>query len=417
MANATNFNLTDISDAFKERFTGVMMDQYNNSNVTWMKIKKSFKFLGKQENRSLGLSNGSGFGTGSLPTASNDSASYDQANLTHKKVYSVVEIDRLAMKAGKNSEGIFDVSALEHVAKRAVTSLNRNMSRILFGDGTGELYVGNASNSNVSGAGTAGDPYVINMDGDATSMVWANFEEGDLVNINSETTNLSISAVSKTSGSESVSVVGTSTRLAALTGSGPFTTTDQIFPQGSKDNDPEGLEMIGNTSGTTYGVSHTNRRFQGTSIAAGGAAISEDLLNQLVLDIEEESGETPDMIVASYYQFRKIKDFMSDHKRIEVLPRDERLVGKVSFSALQFMSASGPVPIVADRFVKRDYVYALNTNKIEALHAPDFGWFDEDGTIFLRRDTSDTYQARYGGYMEIFIEPRFQGRLTGLADS
>jgi len=417
MANSTNFNLTDISDAFKEEFAGKSMDQYNNSNVTWMKIKKSFSFVGKKQYRSLGLSNGSGFGTNSLPTVSNDSASYDQAELTHKKVYSVVEIDRLAMKAGKNEKGIFDVSALEHVAKRAVSSLQRNMSRILFGAGDGALYTGNASNSNVTGAGTAGDPYDVLVDGDATSVIWANFEEGDLVNINSETTNLSIQAVVKTSGSEQLQLVGTSSRLGTLAGANPFTTSDVIYCQGSKDTDPEGLAMIGNTSGTTYGVSHTQRRFQGTSIAAGGAAISEDLLNQLVLEIEEESGETPDMIVASYYQFRKIKDFMSDHKRIEVQPRDERLVGKVSFSALQFMSASGPVPIVADRFVQKDYVYAINTNKIEALHAPDFGWFDEDGTVFLRRDASDTYQARYGGYMEIFIQPRFQGRLTGLADS
>lgn len=417
MANASNFNLTDISDAFKERFQGAMLDQYNNSNVTWMKIKKSFNFVGKKEYRSLGLSNGVGIGSGDLPTASHDSSSYDQAELTHKKVYAVVEIDRLAMKAGKTSEGIFDVSALKHVAERAVKGLNRNMSRILFGAGDGVLYTGNASNSNVTGAGSVADPYDILMDGDATSIVWANFEEGDLININSETTDLSIQAVVKTAGSEQIQVVGTSTRLAALAGSGPFTNTDKIYLQGSKDNDPEGLEMIGNTSGTTYGVSHTSRRFQGTSIAAGGAAISEDLLNQLVLEIEEESGETPDMIVASYYQFRKIKDFMSDHKRIEVSPRDERLVGKVSFSALQFMSASGPIPIVADRFVKKDYVYALNTNRIEAVHAPDFGWFDEDGTIFLRRDASDKYQARYGGYLEIFIQPRFQGRLTGLADS
>ena len=417
MANASNFNLSDISDAFKEEFAGASIDQYNNSNVTWAKIKKSFKFIGKKQYRSLGLSNGSGFGSGDLPSASHDSASYDQAELTHKKVYSVVEIDRLAMKAGKNSEGIFDVSALKHVAERAVSSLNRNMSRILFGNADGALYTGNASNSNVTGAGSTGDPYDVLMDGDATAIVWANFEEGDLVNINSETTDLSIQAVVKTAGSEQVQLVGTSSRLGTLAGANPFGASDVIYMQNSKDNDPQGLEMIGNTSGTTYSVSHTSRRFQGTSIAAAGAAVSEDLLNQLVLDIEEESGETPDMIVASYHQFRKIKDFMSDHKRIEVLPRDERLVGKVSFSALQFMSASGPVPIVADRFVQKDMVYALNTNKIEALHAPDFGWFDDDGTIFLRRDASDKYQARYGGYMEIYIQPRFQGRLTGLADS
>lgn len=417
MANASNFNLTDISDAFKEVYAGKSIDQYNNNTPIWAKIKKTFNFQGKKEYRSVGLSNGSGFGTGSLPTVSHDSASYDQAELTHKKVYSVVEIDRLAMKAGKTEKGIFDVSALEHVAKRAVSALNRNMERILFQDGDGALYTGNASNANVTGAGTAGDPYDLLMDGDATAVVWANFEEGDLVNVNAETTNLSIQAVIKTSGAEQLELVGTSARLAALAGAGPFTTTDTLYAQGSKDNDPQGLKILTKTSGTTYGIAHTNRRWQGQNIAAGGAAISEDLLNQLVLDIEENSGKTPDMIVASYYQFRKIKDFMSDHKRIQVMPRDARLAGKVSFSLLEFMSASGPIPIVASRFVDKDRVYAINTDHIEALHAADFGWFDEDGTIFLRRDTSDKYQARYGGYMQIYIEPHFHGVLTGLADS
>ena len=410
---ATNFNLTDISDMFKERYVGKSIDQYNNSNVLWAKIKKSFNFVGKKDYRSVGLSDGSGFGTGSLPTVSNSSASYDQAELTAKAVYSVVEIDRQAMKAGKTQDGIFDVSALEHVAKRAVSSLTRNMQRILYGNADGKLYVGSASNGNVTGAGTSGDPYVIPMAGDTTLFIPANFEEGDLVNINSETTTLEITVVNLST--PSLSLVGTSTRLAALTGANPFTTTDKIYAQGSKDNDPQGLELLTLTSGSTYGVSHTKRRWQGTNIDAAGAGISEDLLNRLVLDIEEKSGKTPDMIIASYHQFRKIKDFMADHKRLEVSPRDEKLLGKVSFSALQFMSASGAIPIVADRFVAKDRVMAVNTDHIEAVHRPDFGWFDEDGTVFLRRDAADRYQARYGGYMQIYIEPAFHGLLDGLA--
>ena len=415
MANANNFNLTDISDAFKERFMGVSSDQYNNSNVVWSQIKKSFNFVGKKEYRSVGLSQGTGIGFGALPTPSHDSGSYDQAELTHKKVYSVVELDRLSMKAGKNSDGIFDVSSLEHVAKRGVEGLKRLMQVALYGNGDGSLYTGNASNSNVTGAGTTGDPYDILVDGDVDEFVVANFEEGDLININSETTDLSIQAVVLTSGSEQIQVVGTSARLCTLSGANPFTTSDKIYLQGSKDLAPEGLQLLGNTSGTSYAVSHTNRRWQGKKIDAGGAAISEDLLNQLILEIEEQSGKSPSMIVASYKQFRKIKDFMSDHKRIEIIPRDERLVGKVSFSALQFMSASGPIPIVADRFVQRDRIYALNKDHIEAVHAPDFGWFDEDGSVFMRRDSSDQYQARYGGYCQLYIEPAFHGYIDELA--
>lgn len=415
MTNATNFNLTDISDAFKVRYTGTMMKQYNNANVTWMKIKKTYSFLGKQEIRSLKMSDGSGFGTGTLPTVSASSQSYAQAAVTHKKVYSVVEIDRLSMKAGKNSEGIYDVSALELVAKEAVTALNRNMSRILFGAGDGKLYTGNASNANVSVSGSA---YTVNLNGSVKDIIWANFEEGDLVNINTETTTLEVTTVTKTAGSEAVVLTGTSARLATLQGANPFTTTDYIVCQGSLNNDPSGLAMVKLTSGSDYGINHALRRFQGNYIAASSVTISEDLLNQLILAVEEESGVTPDIIVCSYYQFRKIKDFLGDNKRTIIEPRDESLRGKVSFSALEFMSASGSIPIVADRFVKKDSIFALNTSKIEAMHAPDFGWMSEEGEpVFLRRDTADRYQARYGGYMNILIEPRFQGLIDGLATS
>lgn len=416
MTNATNLNLTDFSDAFKERFEGTMQMQYNNSNVVWAKIKKSYSFVGKKDYRSLELSGGGGFASGAtLPTVSYDGAQLDQAEITAKQVFSLAEIDHQAMKAGKNSEGFFDMSSMKFVAKKAVEVLNRNMQRILYGNADGKLYTGNASNSNVSGTGTACDPYIVPVNGALADLIFANFEEGDLVNVKTETTNLSVLKVVTTAGSEAIHLVGTSTRLATLSTANPFTTTDYFCAQASLNNDPQGLEILSKTSSTTYNVAHTNRRFQGSVIACSSAGVSEDLLNQLVLTIEEKCGKTPDLIVSSYYQFRKIKDFMSDHKRMEVSPRDESLIGKVSFSALQFMSAAGAIPIVADRFIAKDRVYAINTDHIEAIHRPDWGWLDEGEGIFVRRDTINRYQGRYGGYLQIFIEPAFHGYLDGLA--
>ena len=49
------------------------------------------------------------------------------------------------------------------------------------------------------------------------------------------------------------------------------------------------------------------------------------------------------------------------------------------------------------------------------MHAPDFGWHDEDGTVFMRRDASLQYQARYGGLIQIYINPHFHGVLDELS--
>ncbi|MCK5666375.1 MAG: hypothetical protein KAI17_22950, partial [Thiotrichaceae bacterium] len=82
---------------------------------------------------------------------------------------------------------------------------------------------------------------------------------------------------------------------------------------------------------------------------------------------------------------------------------------------VEFMSTRGPIGIFADRFCDDDRMYFLNDNFIEVHHRPDFGWFDDDGTVFLRESNSDEDSARYGGYFQNYITPTAHGVLTGLA--
>ena len=60
-------------------------------------------------------------------------------------------------------------------------------------------------------------------------------------------------------------------------------------------------------------------------------------------------------------------------------------------------------------------MYMLNDNFIEIKHRPDFGWFDDDGSVFLRTASQDAYEARYGGYLEAYVVPSFHGVISGLA--
>jgi hypothetical protein len=185
--------------------------------------------------------------------------------------------------------------------------------------------------------------------------------------------------------------------------------------QGSKDNDPYGLKQVCDaTSGSLYGVT-VDRRWQAYQAAAGGAGISTDNLNLDMLSIEKKVGKCPDMIVTSYEQYIKIQNLLEDQKRYVIDPRAKDLKGVVSFKGLEFMGPKGPVGIFYDRMVDKDRVYYLNSNFIEIHHAPGFGWFEDDGTVFLRKASSDEYEARYGGYLQVYIQPPFQGVRTGLS--
>lgn len=412
-----NLNLTDATDLFKIKYGKLSENTYNSSNVLLARVRKSYDFKGKNETAAVPTSFAGGVGSGSLPTVNSDSV--DSYTITRKKVYARAEIEREAIKAAADDEGSF-VRGTKWVVKRAVEAYMRNCSRILFNDssansglGNGAVAAGDAS-TNVSGAGSSGSPYVVVL---AADTVEAFVEEGDYLHYDAESGSANLLLVSSyVPSTQTISLVGTSSGLGTLSGSGPVPANKYLYMQNSKANDPTGLgEVLNATSGSLYGISVKRRWQAGVQSASAGLGITTDMMNNDILEIDRKSGKCPDMITTSYTQFRKLLNIMEDKKYIDVAPRSEELKGKISFKGLEYMSSAGPVPIFPDRFMKNDEVYYLNSDHIEIKHAPGFGWFDDDGTIFLRKADDDAYEARYGGYWETLINPVYQGVRSGLA--
>ena len=362
-------------------------------------------------------------GVGSAVLPQPGVANYSDALITSKKVYATCQIDRESIKASADDAGSF-VRATKEVVQKCVESYMRNGSRILFGDGTGILGRGDATGANVAGAGTSGSPYVIQI----PLAQWneANWEEKDLVQVVTgitdapttgaggamETTLLEIVAVD--TANRKISLVGTSVRLAALTTANPLAATDAIVMQGSYMADPMGLKgVVDATSGSLYNIP-VARRWSSIVKNAGGSGLITDMMNEVMLETERRSGKAPNMIVTSFTQYRKLLNLLEDHKRYNLPARESSLKGVVSFSGIEFMSSRGAIGVFADRFCDADRMYFLNDEQIEVHHRPGFGWFDDDGTVFLRT-SGDAYEARYGGYLENYIVPSFQGCLKGLA--
>lgn len=407
MAANRTFSLSEASQLFKIKYGKLSENVYNSSNVLLGRVKKSYNFTGKQILHAIPQSFAGGVGSGSLPTA--NTAQYAEAIIQAKKVYSVVEIDRESIKASMSDEGAF-VRATKEVVQKGVESWMRNMSRILFADASAKLADGDNA-TNVSGTGTLGDPYIVRL---ASTTKEANIEERDLINVDTETTNLEVLAYDPST--QDVSLVGSSATLAGLTGSAPF--AGALYMQGSKDNDPEGLKgVLDATSGSKYGIS-VGRRWKAEQIDASSATISSALMNKAMLAVEKKTGKVPNLIVTSYKQFEKLLNIFEDDKRYPI-PNRAGIKDKngvvISFSGIQFMSTSGPVAVVAERFCEDDRMYFLNDNYIHIHHRPDFGWFDDDGTVFLRKAASDEYEARYGGYLQVYIDPNFHAVITNLS--
>lgn len=405
-----NLNLTQASALFKTKYVRLSRDMFNSENVVFAKIKRNDQFVGDQALISVPTSFGGGVGSGLLPKA--NPATYQKMLITSKRTYATIEIDRESIKAASTDEGAF-VRATKEQVKRGVQSWQRNASRILFNDSV-------ATNGNGRLGSFSGNQTVVSVDVYdvvITTATWklANWEPKDYVNVNSNSAEFEITSVTASTRTVRLTQIsGASLNLATI-GAG----THNIFMQNSRDNDPTGARgVINATSGTAFGITIAYRWQASSNIAAASAGLTPDLLNQQTMDIKYAFGETHDMFVTSFVQYRRVLNQLEDQKRYMIVEsRNSGPRGKFSFQALEFMADTGPIPVIAERFVEDDTVYSLNSDFIEMHARPDGGWIDDDlsGSIFLRSPTSDSFQARYAVYFEFGIMPTAHGIITGLA--
>ena len=409
------YSASNEANLMKIKYGKLIEDQFNKENVLFARLKLKTDFVGSQLDMPVVQSIGGGVASGSLPTANENKIG--KATLTAKKVYAVISVDRESMKSAKTDEGSF-VKFTAFPVKIAIDSFNRNLERMITvgnATGTGALATGNAGNTVVSGAGSACSPYLITLD--ASGIYYdtdaSPFEEGDLVNINTETTDLEIVTIATTATSVILSLVGTSSRLGTLAGGcgTAFGASDVIYMQSSKDKEMIGLRgAIAATSSTLYGVT-VGRRWKAYQKNASSAALTTDLINEMVIKLKQQCGKSPKMILTSYNQYIKLLNLLEDQKRFPIPARR----ADVSFEAVQIMTPEGAIPVIASRFVPADEMFFLNDDHMELhLRPGGFEWFEDDGTVFLREAT-DSYAARYGGYGQFFVNPHFQGYLHTLA--
>lgn len=399
---------------------------YNSENVLQGRIKKKHDFIGKQKFVATPLSFSGGVGAGKLPKS--NTGKYEGAVITSKRVYATCEIEREAIKASKGDKGAF-VEATKESVKKTVESYMRNSSRILFGDGSGVLGRGDAV-ANVTGNGSDATPFVVTIS-DA-SWKEASFEERDFLQYVSgmnaypdntggaaeggqtETNLLEVVEVDEIA--KTVSLCGTSPALTALIGN-PVPATSGLCMQKSYLMDPTGLKSIFDEAvsgaGALYNIP-TQRRWKAYLKDANGNGVTPDIINGGMLQVKKKCGKSPTMIMCGFEQYQNIQALLEDQKVYNI--PNKNLKGHLGFEGLEWIGSEGKkIGIFIDRFADEDKLYLLNDSYIECHHRPGFGWFDDDGTVFLRLQDEDSYGARYGGYYENFITPTMQGFIHNLA--
>lgn len=406
----SSYNLTTASGIFKTKYIRMSRDMYNSESVILAKTKRNDVLVGDQGVVSVPTSIGGGRGTGVLPRA--NAAAYQKMTITAKKTFALIEIDNEAIKASSTDEGAF-VRLSKEPVKRGVQSWQGNQSRMLFNDSVTANGNGRLGSFSGSQALVSADIYDVTIT--AASWKQANVEVKDYVNVNSNSALFEITNVTPSTRVVRLQQIDGPTLDLSTIGAG----THNIFMQNSRNNDCTGLRgALLATSGTLYGINVGYRWQASSQQLAVAVGITPDLMNQSALDVKYNFGESPDMMVTSFVQYRKLLNQLEDQKRYMIVEsRNSGPKGKFSFQALEFMSDNGPVPVIAERFVEDDTFYSLNSDFIELHCRPDGGWVENPqmgGSIFFMSGTADVWQARYNVYCDYGIVPTAHGIITGL---
>jgi hypothetical protein len=405
---------TEEAKVLKTVFGPYNTQQFVQTSIVFGMAKKISGFTGKNKEIAFRGSAGAGVGAGvgGLPEASQHA--YLKAVLTRKKSYARVDIDRETALATRDDKGAF-VAFMKEYNDVAITSFNLNIERQIIANdiaGAGSLAVGEAATGmDVTVANT--DEYTVPLP--LTTNMF-HFQVGHLVNINSETTRLKVIKVVSTATAKSVTLKGVSARLAALeaaaTDAGEFSAADNIYMQGSKDAELAGIRgVLLATDGDTYKSQIIGNNFVSVNVNKAGALALTDL-DDVIIDLQVKA-EAPTIILASPKQYKKILALLPSQKTYNVPAREYK--GQISYSALEYQSSAGPIPIRMNRFVPDSEIFFLNMNHIEfhMLDAPM--WLaKQDGSVLRDREDEDAMEGRYGVYWDLFVNPQFQGILRGL---
>ena len=382
--------LQSAENALKTVYLGVIANQLNtNSNPLLNKIKQSTNDVWGKEIKKVapyGINGGIGAGTenGTLPTAASNN--YKQFTSTLKNLYGTIEISDKAVRASQNNAGAF-VNLLNAEMDGLIKASAFNLGRMLYGDGSGVLAtITDLTNGIVV---STVKPLIEGLVMDcftAAGVEITDLHGARIVSIDRETKTI---VLDKTTSSLS------------------FATGCYFTVQGSKDNEITGLGQIFKSTGSIYGIDRSTNKWLVPYMKDNVGDISDNVLQEAIDTLEEETGSNVDFITCSSDVKRQYISYLSSYKRnIDVM----ELNG--GHKAITFNG----IPVVSDRFIEDGEAYLLNTKDFTFHQLCDWKWLEgEDGKVIKQKAGYPAYYATLVKYGELICDrPKAQAKLSGI---
>ena len=390
--------LQTAENALKTLYLGVVSNQLNTkTNPLFNKIKQTTADVWGKEVKKLapvGINGGIGAGDedGALPISAQNN--YITFTSTLKNLFGTIELSDKAIRASSNSAGAF-VNLLNAEMEGLVKASQFNFGRMLYGDGTGIL-------ANFTELGdTANSCYVDSTKNLIEGMMVDLFLAEDLEYV---MVTLRITSIDRATNKVTFdkSVVDYLSPIDENPMKAVFTV------QNSVNKEITGLGKIFDTTGTEiYGLDRNQYNFLNPVVTNNPATLTDIVMQKMVDDLNEYYGSDVDFIVCSSAVKRKYQEYLNSFRsNIDIM----QLEG--GYKAISFNG----IPLIADRFVKEDTMYTLNTKEFALHQLCDWRWLEgENGQVLKQIAGKPVYTATLVKYAELICDhPAGQGAITGI---
>ena len=335
---------------------------------------------------------------GTLPTANKQG--YTEARVEHTYQYGVIKVTGPTIRSTKSDKGSF-VRAVDSEIKGMESELKEDFDRQIAGNdasGNGYLAQLTAVSSTATHSVAAGGAGAVRRVRPGLTV--------DIVddNDNSVVENaVTVSSVDP--------AAGTITFGSAFATDSGYTGNPQVVVNDSVGNEMTGLPGIINESDTLHNIDGSSVAVWNASVfdnSGNSRALSEDLMQQVLDDVANESGEEPDAIVCERTQRRKFFALLSSQKRAV-----NTLELKGGFKTLTF---DDNIPLIVDRFIDDDKMFFISRKHLSLYQLADWDWADDDGSILKWTSGEDAYEAYLYKFCNFGTDRRnAHGRLVDLA--
>ncbi len=357
------------------------------------KIKKTTDSVwGKQIKKLVNMWHTNGITAGSedgeLPDAG--SQEYLEFTIELKNLYGTIEISDKAVRASQNKSGAF-TNILNNEIESLMKSANDNFSRMLFGDGLGEI---SAILSRLNGSTYR----VTNVHRLHPGMKVMVFNSHDDVYAN----NAHIFTISSVD--LEYNTVTFDVEIEELG------ERDTIIYPNTNGKELTGLKAIFDWSiPYLYGIDKSKHKEIMPYVIEEAGEISEMLIQKAIDFVDDRYGNKINFILCSSGVKRALIQHLSTYKRnVDTLELN---------GGYKTISING-IPVVSDRYCQEGTMYLLNTDDFAMHQLCDWEWLEgEDGRILKQLSNKPVYRATLVKYAELLCSrPWAQAMISGITE-